>query len=90
MLHLFYFKEMHQGKHQEYEKKLHDVLIAQQQTDECKFANNDSKKKLLSSVPKKSKETWPSLTNSPTSKFISNPCKIIEKFLYVWKKFFCD
>lgn len=68
---------MHQGKHQEYEKKLHDGLIAQQQQEECKFANNDSKKKQTSSVSKKAtKETWPSLTNSPTSKSTSKPCKI--------------
>lgn len=60
-------QEMHQGKHQEYEKKLHDTLIAQTQSEELKGSiSNDSKKKV--SQPKRNKETWPSLTISPTPK----------------------
>lgn len=58
---------MHQGKHQEYEKKLHDTLIAQTQNEELKAPlNNDSKKKTVQT--KRNKETWPSLSNSPTLK----------------------
>lgn len=58
---------MHQGKHQEYEKKLHDTLIAQTQNEELKGSvGNDTKKK--STQPKRNRETWPSLTISPTPK----------------------
>lgn len=58
---------MHQGKHQEYEKKLHDTLIAQTQNEELKGSvSNDTKKK--AGQPKRNKETWPSLTISPTPK----------------------
>lgn len=58
---------MHQGKHQEYEKKLHDTLIAQTQNEELKGSvGNDNKKK--ATQPKRNRETWPSLTISPTPK----------------------
>lgn len=73
---------MHQGKHQEYEKKLHDTLIAQTQSEELKSSiGNDTKKK--TAQPKRNKETWPSLTISPTPKTTTKQsayfcfCKII-------------
>lgn len=60
---------MHQGKHQEYEKKLHDSLIAQQNFDDAK-GNGEFRKKGSGSQSSKrhGKETWPSLASSPTSK----------------------
>lgn len=74
-------EEMHQGKHQEYEKRLHDALISQ--TAAANNSNNTSqsspagklsesnKQTTESSTqngPEKSKEAWPSLSISPTSK----------------------
>lgn len=68
-------EEMHQGKHQEYEKRLHDALIAQ-----TAAANNSSPNGKLSDSnkqstengtqngPEKNKEAWPSLSTSPVNK----------------------
>uniref|UniRef100_A0A336MHP7 CSON000696 protein n=1 Tax=Culicoides sonorensis TaxID=179676 RepID=A0A336MHP7_CULSO len=57
-------EEMHQGKHQEYEKKLHDTLIAQTQNEDLKNLTNNKQNKQT----KRTKETWPSLTISPGPK----------------------
>lgn len=68
-------EEMHQGKHQEYEKRLHDALIAL-----TAAANNSSPNGKLSDSnkqttengtqngPEKNKEAWPSLSTSPVNK----------------------
>ncbi|XP_063702072.1 putative uncharacterized protein DDB_G0286901 isoform X3 [Culicoides brevitarsis] len=101
-------EEMHQGKHQEYEKKLHDTLIALTQNEELKSSaekserneknekseksekneksngsgkensngnsnssSNSSSAETKVKKPaqgKRNKETWPSLSNSPTPK----------------------
>lgn len=76
-------EEMHQGKHQEYEKRLHDALISQtaaaNNTNNTNNNQNSPNGKLSESNkqttenstqngPEKSKEAWPSLSISPTNK----------------------
>lgn len=83
-------EEMHQGKHQEYEKRLHDALIAQTalansttnatNTTTSNSPNgklNESNKQTTDSTngPEKSKEAWPSLSISPTNKEAGKPGK---------------
>lgn len=62
---------MHQGKHQEYEKRLHEALIAQ-----TAAANNAPNTKADETKPidtpnglaQNNKEAWPCLSVSPTNK----------------------
>lgn len=72
---------MHQGKHQEYEKKLHDSLIAQQSLEEAKTSGEQRKKGANGTSTKRNggKETWPSLTISPTSKSSQKSSKELQK-----------
>lgn len=65
---------MHQGKHQEYEKRLHDALIAQ--TAAANNAPNSNNAKVDETKPidtpnglaQNNKEAWPCLSVSPTNK----------------------
>lgn len=64
---------MHQGKHQEYEKGLHDTLIAQTAANSNVSINNVGKSddKLLSDInegPVQNKDAWPCLSVSPDNK----------------------
>lgn len=75
-------EEMHQGKHQEYEKRLHDSLIAQMQQQSQQTAaspvNSPPEAATTTSVTVKEKpevkekegpvEAWPSLSTSPDGK----------------------
>lgn len=74
-------EEMYQGKHQEYEKRLHDSLIAQTAAAAAAAAANNSSpngksgkanKQLAEnstqSGPEKNKDAWPSLSTSPVNK----------------------
>ncbi len=64
---------MHQGKHQEYEKRLHDALIAQ--TAAANNAPNGNTKAdetkpidTPNGLAQNNKEAWPCLSVSPTNK----------------------
>lgn len=64
---------MHQGKHQEYEKRLHDALIAQ--TAAANNAPNSNTKAdetkpidTPNGLAQNNKEAWPCLSVSPTNK----------------------
>lgn len=64
---------MHQGKHQEYEKRLHDALIAQ--TAAANNAPNSTTKAdetkpidTPNGLAQNNKEAWPCLSVSPTNK----------------------
>lgn len=77
-------EEMHQGKHQEYEKRLHDALIAQTATannptnntnnnnnspnGKLSESNKQTTENLTQNGPEKTKEAWPSLSISPINK----------------------
>lgn len=70
-------EEMHQGKHQEYEKRLHEALIAQTQTNanspngKLGENNKQSAENGTQNGPEKSKEAWPSLSTSPVNKEVT-------------------
>lgn len=83
-------EEMHQGKHQEYEKRLHDALISQtaavnssnntnnNQTSpngKLSESNKQTTENSAQNGPEKSKEAWPSLSISPTNKDTGKPNK---------------
>lgn len=64
---------MHQGKHQEYEKGLHDTLIAQTAASNNVTINNGKldDNKMLSDAnegPVQNKDAWPCLSVSPDNK----------------------
>lgn len=69
---------MHQGKHQEYEKRLHDALIAQTATtnsspnnklgESNKIPAENNNTNSTQNGPEKNKEAWPSLSTSPVNK----------------------
>lgn len=65
---------MHQGKHQEYEKRLHDALIAQTASSNNPSSNNGksddnkSPSDIQSESPVQNKDAWPCLSVSPDSK----------------------
>lgn len=67
-------EEMHQGKHQEYEKRLHDSLIAQtaaaNSSPSGKLGENNKQtsENGTQNGPEKNKEAWPSLSTSPVNK----------------------
>lgn len=67
-------EEMHQGKHQEYEKRLHDALIAQtaaaNSSPNGKLGENNKQtsENGTQNGPEKNKEAWPSLSTSPVNK----------------------
>lgn len=71
-------EEMYQGKHQEYEKRLHDALIAQTAAGNNTSSSSPNGKpgknnKQLTenstqNGPEKNKEAWPSLSTSPVNK----------------------
>lgn len=75
-------EEMHQGKHQEYEKRLHDALIALTAAEKAAAANDTTCKTELDGTikttnipinddcPIQSQEAWPSLSVSPVNKEI--------------------
>lgn len=64
---------MHQGKHQEYEKRLHDALIALTASSNNPSGNGKSEDSKSSSDtqsegPVQNKDAWPCLSVSPDSK----------------------
>lgn len=67
-------EEMHQGKHQEYEKRLHDTLIAAtaaaNSSPNGKLGENNKQtsENGTQNGPEKNKEAWPSLSTSPVNK----------------------
>lgn len=73
-------QEMHQGKHQEYEKGLHDTLIAQTVASSNVSINNGGKSddKLLNDGnegPVQNKDAWPCLSVSPDNKDVKSSSK---------------
>ncbi|XP_059618238.1 uncharacterized protein DDB_G0283357 [Phlebotomus argentipes] len=71
-------EEMHQGKHQEYEKRLHDQLIAQTAALNSNTSSNGSatghggktvsEAKNIATQNGPTKDAWPSLSESPVGK----------------------
>ncbi|XP_055712831.1 putative mediator of RNA polymerase II transcription subunit 26 isoform X2 [Phlebotomus papatasi] len=79
-------EEMHQGKHQEYEKRLHDQLIAQSTVLNSNASSNNiatgngtktvSEAKNIGTQNGPTKDAWPSLSESPVGKDIKMNGKI--------------
>lgn len=67
-------EEMHQGKHQEYEKRLHDALIAltaaanNLPNGKLGESNKQTTENGTQNGPEKCQEAWPSLSTSPVNK----------------------
>lgn len=58
---------MHQGKHQEYEKRLHEALIAEKGSITTNNKNGDKLGNNTGGTGH-TKEAWPSLSVSPVNK----------------------
>lgn len=59
--------EMHQGKHQEYEKRLHEALIASSNGSVTTNSKSGDNKLGNGTGTVPSKEAWPSLSVSPVN-----------------------